>query len=158
MSNVSRGLGLPETGAIVAGGLGSSEPAAPGSIRGTAAGSCTVVGALRVVWQPSGDATSDSSASAVLALPNRSSRRGYGGANPVRPWKREFFAGVAESSSSAQAALSVVMPVSGLSAATSDADGNVLRAAPLSGVAESSVSSSATALMDDSVSIMLLVL
>jgi hypothetical protein len=46
MSLVTGGLGQPEQGAIVAGGLGAAEPTAPGAIAGTATGVATCTGTL----------------------------------------------------------------------------------------------------------------
>lgn len=46
MAIVAGGLGQPEHGAIVAAGLGASEPQAPGAMSGTAIGAATCVGTL----------------------------------------------------------------------------------------------------------------
>ncbi len=54
MSLVTGGLGQPEQGAIVAGGLGAAEPTAPGAIAGTATGVATCTGTLTgTTGQPS---------------------------------------------------------------------------------------------------------
>lgn len=65
MSIVSSGLGQPEQGALVAGGLGLSEPVAPGSISAALNGSATITATLTAV------------SGAIRAAGNRRNRRTY---------------------------------------------------------------------------------
>lgn len=54
MSIVANGLGQPEQGAIVAAGLGASEPAAPGAISAHLTGTASVTATLTAVGGSAG--------------------------------------------------------------------------------------------------------